>query len=330
MASRNRPRRGSLAYKPLKRARSQKPRIHSWAQSTEAKPLGFAGYKAGMTHVMAVDNRKHSITHGLEIFVPVTVLDSPPMKVIAIRAYGKAYFGKQAFTDVFAKDLKDDTKRRTDLSKKLDTDKALKELEEKFSDIKDIMLMVQTQPSMTSLEKKAADIMEIAVGGKDLKEKFEFAKKVLGKEIAQEEVLGKHKFIDVTAVTKGKGVQGIIKRIGTRIQPRKTEKGRRHGGTGGAWTPARKLWLWPLPGQMGYHTRTEYNKLVLTLGKNGSEVTPAGGFLHYGPITGSYILLYGSVPGPVKRLIRISPARRPKADENLEVTYVDQSSKQGV
>ena len=330
MASRNRPRRGSLAYKPLKRARSQKPRIHSWTASNEAKMLGFAGYKAGMTHVMAVDNRKNSPTHGLEIFVPVTVLDSPPMKVVAIRAYKKAYFGNQPFTDVFAKDLKDDVKRRVDLPKNLDSDKYLKEVEDNISDIKEIMLMVQTQPSLTTLEKKAADIMEIAVGGKDIKEKFEFAKKVLGKEIAPEEVLGKHKFIDVTAVTKGKGMQGIIKRIGTRIQPRKTEKGRRHGGTGGAWTPARKLWLWPLPGQMGYHTRTEYNKLVMQIGKNGSEVTPAGGFVNYGPVTGSYILLYGSVPGPTKRLIRISAARRPKADENLEVSYIDQTSKQRV
>lgn len=330
MAKRNRPRRGSLAYKPLKRARSQKPRIHSWAASTEVKPLGFAGYKAGMTHVMAIDNRKHSTTKGMEIFIPVTVIDSPPMKVAAIRAYSKAYFGDQPFTDVFSKDLKDDIKRRTDIAKNIDTEKSIKEVEENLSDITDIRLIVQTQPSMATIEKKKADIMELGIGGKDVKEKWEYAKKVLGKELAAEEVLGKNKLIDVTAVTKGKGYQGIIKRIGTRIQPRKTEKGRRHGGTGGAWTPARKLWLWPLPGQMGYHTRTEFNKLVLSIGKNGEEVTPKGGFVNYGPIKGQYILLYGSVPGPIKRLIRVSAARRPGKEQSYEVTYIDQTSKQKV
>lgn len=330
MAKRNRPRRGSLAYKPLKRARSQKPRIHSWAKSTEVKPLGFAGYKAGMTHVMAIDNRKNSTTKGMEIFIPVTVIDSPPMKVAAIRAYSKTYFGKQPYTDVFSKDLKDDIKRRTHLPKNIDIEKSIKAIEDNLTNITDVRLIVQTQPSMTTLEKKTADIMEIAIGGKDVKEKWEYAKKMLGKEIPAEEVLGKNKFIDVTAVTKGKGFQGIIKRIGTRIQPRKTEKGRRHGGTGGPWTPARKLWLWPLPGQMGYHTRTEFNKLVLKIGKNGEEVTPAGGFVNYGPVKGQYILLYGSVPGPVKRLIRISPPRRPAEEENYEITYIDQTTKQKV
>ena len=329
MAKRNRPRRGSLGFKPRKRAKRETPRIHSWPKTSEAKPLGFAGYKAGMTHVMAVDNRKSSITAGLEIFIPVTVIDSPPMKVAAIRAYKKGYGGKEAFTDVLASDLGEDYKKRSSVPKTVDSAKGIKTLEENIGSIADIRLIVQTQPSLTTLEKKKADIMEIALGG-DAKGQLEFAKKVLGKEITADEVLAKNKYIDVTAVTKGKGYEGIIKRIGTRIQPRKTEKGRRHGGSGGPWTPARKLWMWPLPGQLGYHTRTEHNKIVLNLGKDGKEITPKGGFLHYGPITGQYILIYGTVPGPVKRLIRLSPPRRPKKDRNYDITYMDVSSKQGV
>jgi len=328
MAKRNRPRRGSLAYKPRKRARTQMPRIHSWAESKETLALGFAGYKAGMTHVLAIDNRKNSPTSGLEIAIPVTVIDSPPMTVAGIRAYSAGYFGSTAFTDVYVKELSPGIKRRTTVPKTIETEKKLAEVEGSIARIKDIRLIVHTQPQMASVSKKVADLMEIAIGGKDVKEKLEYAKKVLGKEINAEDVLKTGKFIDVSAVTKGKGYEGIIKRIGTRIQPRKTEKGRRHGGTGGAWTPARKLWLWPLPGQLGYHTRTEFNKLVLSVGKDGKDVTPAGGFINYGAVKGSYILLYGSVPGPIKRLIRISPARRPKADEKLEVTYMDKTSKQ--
>jgi len=170
--------------------------------------------------------------------------------------------------------------------------------------------------------------MEIAIGG-NLKEKFEFAKKMLGKEINVEEVLSENRFVDVTAVTKGKGFQGVIKRFGTRKQPRKAGKGRRHIGSGGSWKPARKLWTEPLPGQLGYHTRTEYNKVVLGIGKEGRDVTPKGDFLHYGPIKGSYVLLSGSIPGPAKRLIRLSNARRPKKDVNFEITHINVSSKQG-
>ena len=329
MASRNRPRRGSLGFKPRKRARTQTVRIRSWAPSKDAKPLGFAGYKAGMTHVMAVDNRKHSKTAGLEIFIPVTVIDSPPMTVLAIRAYQKAYLGKAPLTDVYASGLKEDLKKRLCLPKTIDAAKALKKIEENLDSISDVRLIVLTQPTMTSMAKKTPDAMEIALGG-TVSEKLEFAKKVLGKEINAEDVLTKSKFIDVSAVSKGKGYEGIVTRLGTRIQPRKTDKGRRHGGSGGPWTPARKMWQWPLPGQFGYHTRTEYNKLVVGVGKDGKDVTPAGGFLHYGPVKGSYVLLYGSVPGPVKRLIRISPARRPLPDANYEVTLINTSSKQGM
>jgi large subunit ribosomal protein L3 len=329
MAKRNRPRRGSLGFKPRKRAKKQTPRIHSWVASKEAKPLGFAGYKAGMTHVMAVDKRKNSLTAGLEIFIPVTVIDSPPMIVAAIRAYRKGYHGKEALTDVYSSKLGDAIRNRIDLPKVIDTEKGLKEIEANVGSITDVRLVVETQPGLASLERKVPDLMEIALGG-TVSEKLEYAKKVLGKEISAEDVLSKNKVFDVTSVSKGKGYQGIIKRIGTRIQPRKTEKGRRHGGTGGAWTPARKLWLWPLPGQLGYHTRTEHNKVVIELGQEGKNVNPKGGFLNYGEIKGPYVLLYGSVPGASKRLIRFSPARRPPKDEaNFEITYIDQSSKQG-
>ncbi|MBN2250565.1 MAG: 50S ribosomal protein L3 [Candidatus Altiarchaeota archaeon] len=329
MAKRNRPRRGSLAYKPRKRAKKQTPRTRSWAASEEAKPLGFAGYKAGMTHVMAVDNNKNSSTSGLEVFIPVTIIDTPPMRVIAVRAYRKGYLRKETETDVLASNLGADIKRKVSMPEKIDTEKGLKEIEENIDKIRDIRLVVQTQPRLTTLEKKKPDIMEIALGG-ETKDKLEFAKKTLGKEITMDEVFTKNNYIDVMAVTKGKGYEGVIKRIGTRIQPRKTGKGRRHGGTGGAWTPARKLWLWPLPGQLGYHTRTEYNKLILDIGKEGKEITPKGGFINYGSVGGQYVLLYGSVPGPSKRLIRLNASKRSKKTPSYEITQVDQSSKQGL
>ena len=70
MTKRHRPRRGSLAYSPRKRAKSEVPRIRAWPEQDEPRILGFAGYKAGMTHVILVDDSPNSPTEGLEISVP--------------------------------------------------------------------------------------------------------------------------------------------------------------------------------------------------------------------------------------------------------------------
>jgi large subunit ribosomal protein L3 len=63
-------------------------------------------------------------------------------------------------------------------------------------------------------------------------------------------------------------------------------------------------------GQMGYQQRTEFNKRILKMGDDSKEITPAGGFLHYGQLRSPYVLVKGSIPGPTKRLIRIRPAIR--------------------
>ena len=329
MASTHKPRRGSLAFKPRKRAKKQTPRQRSWPGSDEVKPLGFVGYKVGMTHIIAKDNRKNSPTSGLEIFVPVTVIDAPPMVIAGFRAYSNGYGGKKTSVDVWTKELSKDLEKRTKPPKKRDHDKGIKGLEKNLDSISDIRLLAHTQPRLTSLAKKVPDMMEIALGG-EIQEKLEFAKEHLGKEIKAEEILQENSFADVTAVTKGKGFQGIIKRYGVRRQQRKASKGRRHMGSGGAWKPPYKLWSEPLPGQMGYHTRTELNKGIIRVGNDGKEVTPKGGFLKYGNLKGSYILVKGSVPGPVKRLIRINNPRRPIGEINLEIRHINVESKQGV
>ena len=54
------PKHGSLAYLPRKRASRHIGRIRNWPSVNELSLLGFAGYKAGMTHVVLVDNTPHS------------------------------------------------------------------------------------------------------------------------------------------------------------------------------------------------------------------------------------------------------------------------------
>src|SRR5674536_240997 len=91
MTKRHRPRRGSLAYSPRKRAKSEIPRIRSWPQQDEPQVQGFAGYKAGMTHVIIVDETTTSPPAGLEISVPVTVVETPLMH-IAARLWFQLFF----------------------------------------------------------------------------------------------------------------------------------------------------------------------------------------------------------------------------------------------
>ena len=83
---------------------------------------------------------------------------------------------------------------------------------------------------------------------------------------------------------------------------------------------------------MGYHQRTEFNKQLMKIGGEGSEITPKGGFLNYGDVVNTYVLIHGSVPGPAKRLVRLrDPTRAPKGAkaEAADITYISTASKQG-
>ena len=83
MSKNNKPRRGSRAYSPRKRARSETPHVSSWPAGGNGEPQlqGFAGYKVGMTHIMAVDYRRTSTTAGQEVRMPVLYYVDP--KILA-------------------------------------------------------------------------------------------------------------------------------------------------------------------------------------------------------------------------------------------------------
>lgn len=328
MAKRHKPRAGSRAYVPRKRAKHQKPRIRHWPKTESQVVCGFAGYKAGMTHVLALDERKGRATSGMEVFIPATVIDAPPVNVIGFRAYGNGYEGAETITDVLCENPPSELKKTLFLPKKISSQDKINKLKEKISEISDIRILVSTQPNLTSLPQKKPDVMEIGLNG-GINEKLDYATQHLGKQLTVKDVLKENSFADVTAVTKGKGFQGIVKRYGVRRQPRKSTQKRRHMGTGGPTTPSKKMWFWPTPGQHGYHTRTEYNKAILKVGSDGNDVTPKGGFLRYGPVKGDYILLKGSIPGPAKRIIRFTTPRRQKGQSNFSIVHIDLASKQG-
>jgi len=87
MPSIRNPRHGSMGVWPRKRAKREVARVRSWANIKDAKPLGFAGYKVGMIHLLINDNRPHSKTKDEDINCPATLIECPPLKVLSARFY---------------------------------------------------------------------------------------------------------------------------------------------------------------------------------------------------------------------------------------------------
>ncbi len=330
MATPHHSRHGSMAYYPRKRASSIVPKISSWPEIDEGPRIqGFAGYKVGMTHIMMVDFRKKSETAGQEIAVPVTVVEVPPIKVMGVRFYRNTSYGLRVEKEIWTNDLEKELSRKISIPKKKIELNSIDK-----SNVDEVRLIVYTNPKPVSgVPKKKPEIMEIRVGGGTIDDRIKYALDKLGKEITFMDFTKPGKLVDVVAVTKGKGFQGHIKRFGVKILPRKNRKHRRMIGTLGPWHPNWVMFTVPMAGQMGFQQRTEYNKRILKYGDvKDEDITPDGGFLHYGKIRNPYVLVHGSIPGSTKRLVRFrDPVRSyEKEEREIKVTYVSRASKQGV
>jgi large subunit ribosomal protein L3 len=331
MADKHHPKRGSAGYSPRKRAKSHIARFSSWPESEgEPRIQGFAGYKAGMTHAFIRDYRKESTTAGQEVSIPVTIIEVPAMKVVAIRLYRSTPYGLESMTEFWTKKLAKELTERVMAPNKV---KSLKKLDKiDLAEVEDVRVIAVTQPKLISgVPKKIPDVMELRVGGTDLQARIDYAKGLMGKEIEIGDFVTEGQMIDVIAITKGKGFQGAPKRWGIKLLHHKDSKHRRKVGAMGPWRPHYVMSTVPLAGQVGYHQRTEYNKRVLRIGEDGSEITPSGGFLHYGDVRNKWVMIHGSVPGSSKRLIRFRDPSRFKGEAvgEVEIPYISTASKQG-
>jgi len=327
------PKRGSLAYLPRGRASRPFGRVRYWPE-VEKGPvmLGFAGYKAGMSYVFLVEDKPGSPNFGKEVAYPVTLIDAPPLYLGALRAYAKDENGLKTLTEAWASPLPKDFERVIGAPEEPKPEESLKKIEENLDGIVEFRVLTATQPRLAGVPKKKPELMEIKIGGGSTKEQFEYVKGLLGKTVSVEEVFKDGQLVDVISVTKGKGFQGPVKRWGVRILQDKGRKTKRGVATLGPWGPGRVLYTVPRAGQMGYHQRTEFNKRILKVGQDGNEVTPKGGFLRYGTVRNTYIMLSGSVPGAAKRLVRLRySARSPKRtrENPPQITYVSLEPPQG-
>jgi large subunit ribosomal protein L3 len=321
------PRHGSLQYWPRKRAARTYSRIRNHIIPEENVLSGFAGYKVCMTQVQIADNRPNSMTKGETITLPVTVVECPPVKVHSIRLYTNSDKGLKFFKEISGKET------GKDLARKLKLQKKEKKVDEdiNLSNVIDVRVNIYTQPGLSGVGKKKPEIFEVAVGGKDIEDRFKFAKEILGKEISVKDVLKEGQQVDVFAVTTGKGFQGPVKRFGVSLRSHKSEKVIRGPGNLGSWGSPR-TWTVAHAGQTGFHNRLERNKWVLKISDKPKEFDMSGGIIHYGKIKTHYMIINGSLQGHSKRLLRLIPSRRPNTslpNEAPTIENVSLTSKQG-
>ena len=328
------PKHGSLAYLPRKRAKNPVARIRYWPKINSDSPrlLAFSAYKAGMTYVFAIEDRKRSPNFGKEVMHAATILETPPILVCGIRTYTKTPYGLQNLSEAWMKDPPAILDRLLVLPETFNTEEMLEKIQQHLEDTTAVRVITATQPTQTSLSKKKPDACEVQIGGGTIAQQLEYAKQLLGKTVTPEEVFKDGQYIDVAGVTVGKGFQGPVKRWGVTKLQHKGRKTKRGIATLGPWNPHHLMYSIPRAGQMGYHQRIEFNKRILKIGKDGKEVTVKGGYIRYGEVKGPYILMEGSIPGTEKRQIRLRvPARPPREipEAPPQVTYVSLESPQG-
>jgi len=316
------PRAGSMQFWPRVRARYSYARIRNWQTSKEIKPLGFAGYKVGMSHLLINDNRTHSLTKGADIFCPITVVECPPLKTASIRFYKNTKNGLRMVGEMFADSLDKELSRKITAPKKKGKE---------IADFDFVRLLCYTQPKLTGIGKSKPEIFDVALGGTK-EQQLTYAKEKLGKEINISEVFKEGQHLDAHSLTKAKGFQGPVRRFGVQLRHHKSEKSRRNPGSLGSWkAQGHVMWRTAHAGKMGYHLRTEYNKWVVKIGNKIDEINVKGGYVNYGNVKNQYILVKGSIAGVQKRLIRFTEPVRPKKGvyDAPQISYTSTESKQG-
>ena len=217
------PRRGSLAYSPRGRAKSMEARIRGWPQvdSDEPRLLAHAGFKAGCVQLVSIDEREHVPNHGKQVVTLGTVIVTPPLVIVGIRGYVRDVNGKHARFDVFTKDA---PKNLEKIIKVKPDDTDIDEAEKLLTKIKELYAIVTITPRLVGLEQKSPYIFEIGVKGGDVSKQFTFVKELLGKEVKIDQVFENGTYVDTAAITKGKGLQGVIYRWGAKRKQHKSRK----------------------------------------------------------------------------------------------------------
>ena len=233
-----------------------------------------------------------------------------------------------------------------------------------------VRVIAHTQIRKIKQRQKKAHIMEIQVdtqpfvfthiltppvfpkvNGGTVAQKVDFAVGLFEKQVPVDSVFHDSDVLDVIGVTKGHGYEGVTTRWGVTRLPRKTHRGLRKVACIGAWHPANIQFSVARAGQNGYHHRTEMNKKIYRIGKGRTEggkpannastefdlteknITPMGGFPHYGEVNEDFLMIKGCVVGTRKRVITLRKCLLPQTRrwqlEKVNLKFIDTSSKFG-
>ncbi len=281
-------------------------RIRSWPEITSEQPklLGYAGFKVGCIQVVSIDDRDRTPNHGKQLVSLGTVVATPPISVIGIRAYHEDTYGAHALFDVYSTDMPKEVSRIFTIKQKEGT---IERAEKLLGKVSELFAIVAVLPKTAGISQKKPYIFEVAVKGGDIKKQFEFLKGLFGKQVKVEEVFELGSSVDVASISKGKGWEGPITRWGVKRKQHKSRKSVRAVGSLGPISPASIMYTVPRAGQRGFHQRVEYNKRIMIMSnteKSEFKINPSGGFKHYGFVNGDFVVLKGSIPGTYRRLVK--------------------------
>ena len=236
-----------------------------------------------MTHILRDVDRPKSKLDKKEKIEAVTIIETPPLKVVGLVGYIETPRGLRALSTVWTQHLDQGTLRRfyknwMNSKKKAFSNykdeiaKNPKKMEAELKRISKyctvVRVIAHTQMDlMKNLRQKKNNIFEIQInGGKNTAEKVAFAQQHFEKEVRVNQIFKQNELVDVIGVTKGKGFAGVMKRFGTRHLQKKSHRGYRKVGCIGAWHPSRVAWTVARAGQEGYFHRTEINKKIYRIG----------------------------------------------------------------
>ena len=282
-------------------------RIRAWpkAGGDEPKILAHCGFKAGCVQVVSIDDREKTPNAGKQLVSLGTVLATPPVVILGVRGYSKGHGGLHAEFDVYAEDIPKSISKEISLKS---GEGAMEAAENSLKHIAQVFAIVAVSPRAAGLEQKAPYVFEALVSGGDIQKQFEHVKGLLGQEVKINQIFEAGASVDVAAITKGKGWQGVIQRYGAKKKQHKSRKTVRELGSLGPISPQYVMYTVPRAGQMGFHQRTEYDKRIMIMGNtedDNIQINPAGGYKHFGLVRGDFVILKGSVPGTYKRLIKL-------------------------
>jgi len=286
--------------------------VKTWPTLEYDKPtlLGLAAFKAGTIHVFTVDDRERTPNFGKPLFNTATVLEAPPVFISGFRAYTDEGGALTIIDEVYAKNQPKYLSRLKKI-RQASLERHLEHIRRALDKVARFTAVCCIQPNEAGLSQKTPILFEVGVGGGSIEAQLEYLKSMLGKTVKPSDVFKPGMYIDTVSVTKGKGFEGPVTRLGIKRKQHKSRKSVRAVGALGAWHPAAVMYTVPRAGQRGLHRRTEYNKRIIAIGDpRNSPITPPGGFPHYGVVKSDYIIVKGSVAGPVKRLVKLRYAVR--------------------